>query len=151
MVEKFQKCYQYCFLHVQRSFFRFLKNYKFLFSFRIVGENVSAFCLETFRHGCQNFIPRVWENVLRKMNCFEKKVFSYFFGIWAEIFRVFGAIFRGMVFKSAFRMSRINFRGEVFIGITVSAETFEFFPQFFQGFCEKKHKQFCQNCILIVQ
>ena len=23
--EKFQKCYQYCFLHVQRSFFRFLK------------------------------------------------------------------------------------------------------------------------------
>ena len=23
--EKFQKCYQYCFLHIQRSFFRFLK------------------------------------------------------------------------------------------------------------------------------
>ena len=27
--------------------------------FRFLGENVSAFCLEPFRHGCQNFILRV--------------------------------------------------------------------------------------------
>ena len=128
IAEKFQKCYPYCILHVQRSFFRFMKIYN---SFRFLGNNISAVCLEHFRHGCQNAFPRVWENFLRKINQFEKKVFSYFFAVWAEVFRIFGAFFWGMDLKSTYCMSWKKFREEVFVGITLFAETFEFFSHFF--------------------
>ena len=80
LAEKFQKCYQNCILHAQWIFFWFLKNFKFLIFFWSRGrENVSAFCYEAFRHGCQNFFLRAYKTFLRKMNCFEKRVFTYFF------------------------------------------------------------------------
>ena len=110
MAEKIQKFYQNCILYNQKSFYRLL-------------SKLYSTCLGNF---------------LRKMNCFEKIVFLFLFGVWAEVFRVFGAIFRGMDFKSAFCMSRKKFWGEVFFGITLSADTFQLWAQFFQGFGEKK-------------
>ena len=80
----------------------------------------------------------------------KKECLLIFFGVWAEVFRTIGAIFRGMDFKSEICMSRIKFRGEVFFGNTSSSDTLEFWAEFFQGFGEKKHKQCCQNCILRV-
>ena len=108
----------------------------------------SGFWAKTFRFFVSSLFGMVVKTlfyVSRKLSeeneLFRKKrVFCFFFGFLAGVFRIFGAIFRGMDFKSAFCMSIRKFRGEVFFGITLSADTFEFWAQIFQGFGEKNIK-----------
>ena len=148
IAEKFQKCYPYCILHVQRSFFRFMKIYN---SFRFLGNNISAVCLEHFRHGCQNAFPRVWENFLRKINQFEKKVFSYFFCSMSGSVSDFWCIFLRHGFEKYIlhvmkKISRRSLRWNYII-----CWNFWVFFSFFSGFRWKKRNQCCQNCNLRVQ
>ena len=151
LAEKFQKCYQNCILHAQWSFFWFLKYFKFLIFFGLEGAKTFwLFVTSLFGTVVKIFFYVPTKTLWGKWIVSKKECLLIFFGVWAEVFRTIGAIFRGMDFKSEICMSRIKFRGEVFFGNTLSSDTLEFWAEFFQGFGEKKHKQCCQNCILRV-
>ena len=112
--------------------------WKFKIFFRFLSEKVSAFCLELFRHGCQNAIPRVWDNVLRKMNWFEKKsVFIFFFCSLSGKVSDFCCYFSRHGFQKCILHVQKKISRRSLFRITLFAETFEFFSQFFQGFVGK--------------
>ena len=111
--------------------------WKLKFFFRFLSENVSAFCLEAFRHGCQNAIPRVWENFLRKMNWFEKKCFRIFVCSLSGKVSDFCCYFSRHGFQKCILHVQNKISRRSLFRITLFAETFEFFSQFFQGFVGK--------------
>ena len=129
--------------------FPIFENLKFFF--RFLSEKVSAFCLEPFRQGCQNAIPRVWENFLRKMNWFEKKVFSYFFlQFERKIFGFLLLFFEAWISKVHSACPEKNFEEKSFSNYIICWNFWVFFS-IFSGFRWKKRKQCCQNCVLRVQ
>ena len=111
--------------------------WKFNF-FPVSGLKRFGFLSRTF----SAWLPKRYSTCLGKL--FEenelvrkKNVFVFFFAVWAEVFRIFGAIFRGMDFKSAFCMSKVKFRGEVFVELHYLLKLLSFFLNFFRVSVEK--------------
>ena len=119
----------------------------------------SGFWTKTFRL----FVSNLFGMVVKTLFHVSGKTF---WGKWTgskkKCFRIFFCSLSGCVSDFWFYFSRHGFQKCILhvqnkisrrslCRITLFAETFEFFSQFFSGFRWKKHKQCCQNCGLRVQ